>query len=72
MSHKHNPPRQDRRGKGRNVVMPHDGQHSVGTKKPTILDPQNGSPWGEDGSGNAPGASGPPTTGALNGNASEW
>lgn len=72
MSHLHNPPRQDRRGKGRAPVMRHDGQHSVGTKKPTILDPQNGSPWGEDGSGNAPGASGNPTTGALNGASSEW
>jgi len=52
--------------------MRHDGQHSVGTKKPTILDPQNGSPWGEDGSGNAPGSNGPAMTDGNSSNRSEW
>ena len=68
MSTKHNPPRQDRRNIGRAVVKKHD-EHSVGTSRspagdagrPTILDPLNGSPWGADGSGNAPGSSGPTT-----------
>lgn len=61
MSHKQYPnPRQDRRGKGRAVVMPHAGQHSVGMRKPTILDPTNGNTFsGISGSGAAPGANSP-------------
>jgi hypothetical protein len=63
MSQNHKPaPRQDRRGIGRSVVKPHAGQHSVGTKKPTILDEDNGDPFGDDGSGSAPGANGPAET----------
>jgi hypothetical protein len=68
MSHKQNPPRQDRRGKGRAPVMPHAGKPSVGTRKPVINDPLNGRDF-DGGAGNAPGANGPPTTGP---NGSEW
>jgi hypothetical protein len=62
MSIQHQIPRQDRRGKGRAPVMKAaDCPHTVGTK--TILDKDNGDPFGDDGSGSAPGANGPPTTG---------
>jgi hypothetical protein len=63
MSHKQNPPRQDRRGLGRAVVRDHAGKDSVGVKRPTIDDPDNGDPFGMNGDGAAPGANGPPTTG---------
>jgi hypothetical protein len=59
MSINHNPPRQDRRGLGRDPVRKHDGVHSVGTKRPVILDPRNGSPFDAGNYGNAPGANGP-------------
>jgi hypothetical protein len=63
MSHKQNPPRQDRRSVGRSPVTKHAGVESVGTSKPpTILDKNNGSPFSMGG-GNAPGSSGPATTG---------
>jgi hypothetical protein len=66
MSHKHNPPRQDRRNIGRAPVRDHAGKpsvgHSVGSKKATINDPRNGAPYGE-GSGSMPGASAPGATG---------
>jgi len=76
MSIKHSPPRQDRRGKGRAPIMRHDGQHSVGTKKPPVIrDRKNGQDF--DGgagpaAGSAPGSNGPPTVGTFDGNASEW
>jgi hypothetical protein len=63
MSIKHNPPRQSVH-RGRSVVAKHDGQHSVGTKRPAILDPTNGRDY-DGGSGSAPGANGPPTTGGA-------
>ncbi|MCU1340538.1 MAG: hypothetical protein JWO19_6119 [Bryobacterales bacterium] len=63
MSINHQVPRQDRRGVGRSPVKPHDGQKSVGTNKPTILDPTNGSTFsGQAGAGGAPGSSGPAIT----------
>jgi hypothetical protein len=70
MSHKHNPPRQDRRGHGRNVIKPHAGEASVGVdgrkRKAVINDKQNGQDF--DGgagpeAGAGAGANGPPTTG---------
>jgi hypothetical protein len=65
MSINHSPPRQDRRGKGRAPVCKHD-EETVGTvmhdpRKPTILDPKNGAPFGA-GEGGAPGANGPAMT----------
>jgi hypothetical protein len=62
----HQIPRQDRRGKGRSPVMSHDGVHTVGTKKQTILDPTNGSTFsGQVGAGGAPGANGPALWGPI-------
>jgi hypothetical protein len=68
MSQYHKPaPRQDRRNVGRSPVRDHAGCDSVGTVKPaanrpTILDPKNGSPWGNNGGSSAPGANGPAMT----------
>jgi hypothetical protein len=68
MSMRHGHPRQDRRGVGRSPVRDHADTPSVGTEKPkrvkTIIDPRNGAPFGEGDYENAPGANGPPTTGA--------
>jgi hypothetical protein len=67
MSQYHNPPRQDRRGKGRAPVCKHN-EETVGTNRPepnrpTILDPKNGAPFGA-GRGGAPGAVGPAVSNA--------
>lgn len=59
MSIKHNPPRQDRRKQGRAPVCSHAGVHTVGTRRPVILDPRNGSPFDAGNYGNASGANGP-------------
>jgi hypothetical protein len=68
MSHRQNPPRQSPAARKRSPVTAHAGKpsvgHNVGTRKAkTILSKTNGDPLGVDGSGNAPGANGPPTTG---------
>lgn len=57
-------PKQDRRGYGRSVVKPHAGIHTVGTRT-TMEDPTNPDTFSglAPGAGNAPGSSGPPTTG---------
>ena len=68
MSHKQNPPRQDRRTIGRSPVRDHAGKPSVGTRKPVINDPKNGRNY-DGGSAPAPGACGVPLTGP---NGSEW
>jgi hypothetical protein len=63
MSTFHKPaPRQDRRGLARSPIRDHAGVKSV-HGKPNIDDPENGNPFGDAGSGSAPGANGPPTTG---------
>jgi hypothetical protein len=68
MSHRQNPPRQSPAQRARKPVTVHN-EASVGhgltkARKPTILDPENGRDF-DGGAGNAPGAGGSPTTGAI-------